>query len=51
MVCGCRKADLATVSPSQADGRCRHYIDGIRAQYHSEPVPQPPAVMPVAYVK
>jgi biotin carboxylase len=37
-----------------ADGltdRCRHYIDGIRAQYHSEPLPQTPAVMPIAYVK
>ncbi|HME65620.1 MAG TPA: hypothetical protein VKG61_12105, partial [Streptosporangiaceae bacterium] len=31
--------------------RCRHYIEGIRAQYQSEPLPQPPAVKPVAYVK
>jgi hypothetical protein len=31
--------------------RCRHYIDGIRAQYKSEPLPEPPAVMPIAYVK
>jgi biotin carboxylase len=37
-----------------ADGlteRCRRYIEGIRAQYHTEPVPQAPAVMPIAYVK
>ncbi len=37
-----------------ADGltdRCRRYIEGIRAQYHSEAVPQSPAVMPIAYVK
>jgi hypothetical protein len=37
-----------------ADGlteRCRRYIDGIRALYVSEPVEQPPAVMPLAYVK
>jgi hypothetical protein len=32
-------------------GRCRSYIDGIRGQYVSEPVPEPPAVMPIAYVK
>ena len=31
--------------------RCRHYIEGIRAHYQSEPLPQPPAVKPVAYVK
>jgi hypothetical protein len=31
--------------------RCRHYIEGIRAQYHSEAVPQAPPVMPIAYVK
>jgi biotin carboxylase len=46
---------LVTKGRMQTDGgltdRCRHYIDGIRAQYHSEPVPQPPAVMPIAYVK
>jgi hypothetical protein len=37
-----------------ADGlteRCRRYIDGIRAQYQSEPLPQVPAVKPIAYVK
>jgi len=37
-----------------ADGltkRCRDYIDGIRAHYHSEPVPDAPAVLPIAYVK
>ncbi len=31
--------------------RCRRYIDGIRAQYVSEPLPEPPAVVPIAYVK
>jgi biotin carboxylase len=31
--------------------RCRRYIDGIRAHYQSEPLPEPPAVKPVAYVK
>jgi biotin carboxylase len=37
-----------------ADGltdRCRRYIEGIRAQYHTEAVPNAPAVMPLAYVK
>jgi biotin carboxylase len=32
-------------------GRCRRYIEGIRAQYLSEPLPSPPAVVPIAYVK
>jgi hypothetical protein len=31
--------------------RCRRYIDGIRAQYVSEALPEPPAVVPIAYVK
>jgi hypothetical protein len=31
--------------------RCRRYIAGIRAQYESEPLPQVPAVKPIAYVK
>jgi len=31
--------------------RSRSYIDGIRAQYVSERVPETPAVMPIAYVK
>ena len=31
--------------------RCRRYIEGIRSQYHSEPLPQAPDVMPIAYVK
>ena len=31
--------------------RCRHYIDGIRAQYVSETLPEPPPVVPIAYVK
>ena len=32
-------------------GRCRRYIDGIRSWYVTEPIEQPPAVMPIAYVK
>jgi hypothetical protein len=31
--------------------RCHRYIAGIRAQYKSEPLPEPPPVMPIAYVK
>ena len=31
--------------------RCRRYIDGIRSWYVTEPIEQPPAVMPIAYVK
>ncbi len=31
--------------------RSRRYIDGIRSQYVSEPLPQPPAPMPIGYVK
>jgi biotin carboxylase len=31
--------------------RCRRYIDGIRGHYQSEPLPNPPAVTPLAYVK
>jgi biotin carboxylase len=31
--------------------RCRRYISGIRSHYQSEPLPQAPAVMPIAYVK
>ena len=31
--------------------RCRHYIDGIRAAYKSEPSRRRPPVMPIAYVK
>jgi hypothetical protein len=31
--------------------RCRRYIEGIRSKYQSEPVVDPPAVTPVAYVK
>ena len=37
-----------------ADGlteRCLRYIDGIRAHYQSEPLPDPPSMMPIAYVK
>jgi hypothetical protein len=37
-----------------ADGltkRCRHYIDGIRARYQSEILPEAPAVMPISYIK
>jgi hypothetical protein len=31
--------------------RCRHYIAGIRSQYHSEPLAEAPPLMPIAYVK
>ena len=31
--------------------RCRRYIEGIRAQYKSEPFAAAPPVMPIAYVK
>ena len=37
-----------------ADGltkRCRRYIDGIRAHYQSEILPEAPAVKPFSYVK
>jgi biotin carboxylase len=37
-----------------ADGlteRCRRYINGIRAQYRSEILPEPPTLIPIAYVK
>lgn len=37
-----------------ADGlteRCRRYIEGIRANYQSESLPEVPAVVPIAYVK
>jgi biotin carboxylase len=37
-----------------ADGltkRCRSYIDGIRSMYRSEPLPKPPTVVPIGYVK
>ena len=46
---------LVTKGRMQTDSgltdRCRRYIEGIRAQYQSEPVPQAPDVMPIAYVK
>ena len=46
---------LVTKGRMQTDSglteRCRRYIEGIRAQYLSEPVPQAPDVMPIAYVK
>jgi biotin carboxylase len=29
----------------------RSYIDGIRSRYVSEPLPQPPSLMPIGYVK
>ena len=32
-------------------GQCRRYIDGIRSWYVTEPIEQPPAVMPIAYLK
>lgn len=31
--------------------KCRRYIEGIRGQYHTEPLPEPPDVVPIAYVK
>ena len=31
--------------------RCRRYIDGIRSNYQSEPLPEPPSVTPLSYVK
>jgi hypothetical protein len=31
--------------------RCRNYIDGIRAMYQSEPLVEPPTVIPIGYVK
>jgi len=31
--------------------KCRRYIEGIRGQYHTEPLPEPPEVVPIAYVK
>jgi hypothetical protein len=31
--------------------RCTRYIDGIRSLYHSEPIPEAPAQIPIAYVK
>ena len=31
--------------------RCRKYIDGIRGMYQSEPLLEPPAVVPIGYVK
>jgi biotin carboxylase len=37
-----------------ADGltqRCLRYIDGIRSHYQSEPLPEPPAVTALSYVK
>jgi hypothetical protein len=37
-----------------ADGltkRCRRYIDGLRAHYQSEILPEAPAVKPFSYVK
>lgn len=31
--------------------RCRSYIDGIRSMYVSEPLPEPPSVTPIGWVK
>ena len=31
--------------------KCRNFIDAIRAQYVTTPIADPPAVMPIAYVK
>ena len=38
-------------TPEGLTERCRRYIEGIRAQYKSEPLPQAPPVIPIAYVK
>jgi biotin carboxylase len=38
-------------SSSGLTERCRRYIDGIRSQFISEPIEQPPAVAPLACVK
>ena len=43
-----------TVMPTVASGlteRCRRYIDCIRSQYVSEPIEQPPSVLPPRLVK
>jgi hypothetical protein len=46
---------LVTKGRMQTDSglteRCLRYIAGIRSKYISEPIGQPPAVVPVAYVK
>jgi biotin carboxylase len=45
---------LVTKGRMQTDGlteRCRRYIDGIRALYVSEAIPETPVHVPVAYVK
>ncbi len=31
--------------------QCRRYIDGIRSWYVTEPIEQPPAIMPIGYLK
>ena len=31
--------------------RCRRYIEGIRSEYTCEPMPEPPTVIPIGYVK
>jgi len=53
--CGADLGILVTKGRMQtAEGltpRCQHYIDGIRNNYQSEPLPDPPALTPVAYVK
>ena len=38
-------------TPEGLTERCHRYIAGIRAQYKSEPLPEAPPVMPIAYVK
>ncbi len=53
--CGADLGILVTKGRMQtADGltpRCQHYIDGIRNNYRSELLPNPPALTPLAYVK
>ena len=31
--------------------KCRTFINAIRSKYVTEPIPDPPATMPIAYVK
>jgi hypothetical protein len=38
-------------TPAGLTERCRRYIAGIRSQYVSEPLEQPPATVPLSYVK
>ena len=51
---GDQDAEVGKGWMQNADGltkRSRRYIEGIRAHYVSEPLPEPPSLMPIAYVK